>query len=203
MSTTTTSTNRGPAAAAGNRQALLDAARRLFAERGYHVPLSAIAREAGVGQGSLYRHFPTRLDLALAIFEENFAQLEALADNGAGTATATDSGSGDFLQLWRQLLELLLSSTAFIELVVDRRHEVDGARFGQRLRQVLAGPLARAQADGAVARDLTVDDLTLVLRMVYGAVVTETDVAAARAAARRTLRMVDPTLDLDHQQERT
>ena len=67
--------NRGPAAAAGNRRALLRAARDLFAQKGYNVPLSAIARAAGVGQAVLYRHFPRRLDLAFAVFEENFADL--------------------------------------------------------------------------------------------------------------------------------
>src|SRR5690606_39484170 len=70
MTQTATKPNRGPAAAAENRAALLAAARRLFAERGYHAPLSAIAREAGVGQGSLYRHFPQRELIAAAILEE-------------------------------------------------------------------------------------------------------------------------------------
>ena len=68
--------NRGPAAAAENRRAVLAAARELFAERGYEVPMQAIAKRAGVGQGVLYRHFPKRLDLALAVFEENFVRLE-------------------------------------------------------------------------------------------------------------------------------
>ena len=77
--------NRGPAAAAENRHAVLAAARELFAERGYEVPMQAIAKRAGVGQGVLYRHFPKRLDLALAVFEENFVRLEtAGAEVGPG-----------------------------------------------------------------------------------------------------------------------
>ncbi len=47
-----------------------------MAARGHRVPLNAIAREGRVGQGVLYRHFPTRLDLAFAVFEENSAELE-------------------------------------------------------------------------------------------------------------------------------
>src|SRR6056297_2610919 len=105
MSTGLSATNRGPAAAADNRAALLDAARRLFAEQGYRVPLSAIAREAGVGQGSLYRHFPRRIDLALAVFEDNLAELEVLA--------ASDTGPRGFHPLWQRLLELTIRSTAF------------------------------------------------------------------------------------------
>jgi AcrR family transcriptional regulator len=63
--------NRGPSAAAENRAALIAAARAVFATAGYDAPLSAVARRAGVGQGSLYRHFPNRMSLAVAVFEDN------------------------------------------------------------------------------------------------------------------------------------
>ena len=68
--------NRGPAAAAHNRRALIDAARDLFAEQGFSVPFSAIAKRAGVGQASLYRHFPDKVTLGVAIFDENLKLLE-------------------------------------------------------------------------------------------------------------------------------
>ena len=76
--------NAGPSAAPKNRAAILSAARTLFAQQGYHVPLNAIARAAGVGQGVLYRHFPHRIDLALAVFDDNFAELEAIAAAQSG-----------------------------------------------------------------------------------------------------------------------
>lgn len=189
VSATAPSVNRGPAAAAGNRAALLAAARRLFAERGYQVPLSAIAREAGVGQGSLYRHFPTRLDLALAIFEDNLAELEVCA--------AAATGPGGFARLWQRLLTLTLGSVAFIEVAVDAREEVAATGLGERLRHLLEAPLARAQAAGEVGAELTVDDLGLVLRMVYGVLVSETDPGLARAAVARALALVDARLTLD------
>ncbi|MGO1628191.1 helix-turn-helix domain-containing protein, partial [Microbacterium sp.] len=63
--------NRGPAAAAENRRALIAAARAVFADGGFAVPFSAIARRAGVGQGSLYRHFPTKIALAAAVFDDD------------------------------------------------------------------------------------------------------------------------------------
>lgn len=56
--------NRGPAAAAENRAAIIKAAGEVFAEQGLGAPLNSIAKRAGVGQGSLYRHFPTRASLA-------------------------------------------------------------------------------------------------------------------------------------------
>jgi len=195
MATSIRATNRGPAAAADNRRALLETARHLFSERGYQVPLSAIARDAGVGQGSLYRHFPTRLDLALAVFEDNFVELEALA--------ASDTAPGSFGRLWQRLLELTLASTAFIELAVDARHELAEAGLGDRLRRILDEPLARAQASGEVGAGVRVDDLGLVLRMAYGVLVTETDAEAARETLRRALELLDPALAIAGDEERT
>lgn len=190
MTTAVHATNRGPAAAADNRAALLSAARRLFAAHGYRVPLSAIAREAGVGQGSLYRHFPTRLDLALAIFEDNYAELEALA--------AADTSPQAFHRLWQRLLELTLESMAFIELVLDAREELADAGLRDRLQRILAPPLARAQDASEVAPELTVDDLGLLLRMAYGVLVSEPDPSQARSAVGRALGLVDPALTIEH-----
>lgn len=187
--TTSGAPNRGPAAAAGNRAALLSSARRLFAERGFRVPLSAIARDAGVGQGSLYRHFPTRLDLALAIFEENFAQLEALA--------AADCAADCFHRLWRLLVDFTLESTAFLETAVEARRRLVDYDGTERLGRLLAEPLANAQEAGLVDAAWTVPDLVLVQRMVYGVILTEADPAEARAAAHRALRLVDPALALE------
>lgn len=55
--------------ARANRAAIIDAARRLYTTRGPDAPLSAIAEEAGVGAGTLYRHFPTQQDLVLGVVE--------------------------------------------------------------------------------------------------------------------------------------
>ncbi len=66
-------------AAARNRQAIIDAAHELFAENPL-VPLSEVARLAGVGAGTLYRHFPTRDDLTLAAYQHDIERLTATAD---------------------------------------------------------------------------------------------------------------------------
>lgn len=173
--------NRGPAAAPENRRAILAAARRLFAERGYRVPLSAIAREAGVGQGVLYRHFPTRLDLAHTVFEANFAALETIA-------AAEDAGA--FARLWRRIVDQTVSEAAFVEMVVDARRSQSDYDGGRRLRQLVEPLLLRAQQAGQAPPHLTMDDLVLVQRMVYGVVVTAHDDAEARGAAERVLQMV-------------
>lgn len=76
--------NRGPAAGPSNRAAIVDAARTEFSRHGAQVPLTRIARRAGVGQGSLYRHFSDRIDLAVAVFSQNVERLAAVvADSDA------------------------------------------------------------------------------------------------------------------------
>ncbi|WP_256763749.1 TetR/AcrR family transcriptional regulator [Luteococcus japonicus] len=54
-----------------NRAKIIDAARAAFAQNGLEAPLDAIAKAAGVGAGTLYRHFPTREDLVAAVLEEH------------------------------------------------------------------------------------------------------------------------------------
>ncbi|GHB25919.1 MULTISPECIES: TetR/AcrR family transcriptional regulator [Streptomyces] len=71
--------NHGPKVAARNRDALIVAAREIYAAHGLDAPLSAIARRAGVGQGVLYRHFPDRASVAIAVLEENVRQVEQAA----------------------------------------------------------------------------------------------------------------------------
>ncbi|HLR58279.1 MAG TPA: helix-turn-helix domain-containing protein [Beutenbergiaceae bacterium] len=176
--------NRGPAVAAENRAALLDAAKRLFAARGFDVPLSAIAREAGVGQGVLYRHFPTRLELAFAVFEGHFQQYAALAQ---------DEGPEAFGNLWRALIDNLIAETAFVDMVVSARtvgSDYDGIA---RLRGLLTAPLRRAIAAGLIEPGLTVDDVILAVRMAYG-IIRTTDPATEPGALRDTILGAFPRL---------
>src|SRR6188472_1508327 len=77
--------NRGPSAGPGNRRALIAAAREVFATEGLQAPFSAVAKKAGVGQGSLYRHFPDRLSLAVAVFDENLDELELAVEPADAT----------------------------------------------------------------------------------------------------------------------
>lgn len=163
MTQTKPRVNRGPAAAAGNRAALLASARALFAQRGYDVPLSAIAAAAGVGQGVLYRHFPTRLDLAFAVFEEHFRQYAALARS---------TGPDVFGALWRQIVDNLIAETAFVDMVSDARQSHSDYDGIQRLTALLTGPLELAVAAGRVDADVTVDDVVLAIRMAYGLIRT-------------------------------
>ncbi|GAA3041277.1 helix-turn-helix domain-containing protein [Streptosporangium longisporum] len=151
--------NRGPSAAAENRAALMAAARVVFADAGYDAPLSAVARVAGVGQGSLYRHFPDRVSLALAVFEDSVADLEALAAGPGTTLT-------DVLDL---LTEQTIASTAFINMVsVPPEPDPRIIEVRDRVARVLESRLPEARRAGHIRADMTADDLVLAVGMLAG-----------------------------------
>jgi len=62
-----------------NRTRLISAATAAFAEKGADAPLEDIARRAGVGIGTLYRHFPKRIDVVEAVYVDDVDELEAVA----------------------------------------------------------------------------------------------------------------------------
>jgi len=151
--------NRGPSAAPENRAALIGAARMIFATRGLDAPLSSVAKEAGVGQGSLYRHFPTRYSLALAVFEENADELEAIA--------AVDGSTLD--DLLRAITAQAIVSTAFFEMIEIEKADDAGRHLIDRISSVVSSKLPEARAAGALAEWITVDDVLLGIAMLAGA----------------------------------
>lgn len=151
--------NRGPSAAAENRAALIAAARDVFAHSGFDAPLSLIARTAGVGQGSLYRHFPDRASLALAVFEDNIVELEALA---AKPETTLD----DILD---EVMDQVTTSIAFVEAINPAARDPRLIVMAERVRNILASKL-----DRSIGADVTADELMLALEMV-AALLSRTD----------------------------
>src|SRR5882724_1328305 len=71
-----------------NQQALLDAAAAVFVTSGVDAPIREIAAKAGVGIGTIYRHFPTRTDLVVAVYRH---QVEACAEAGAALVAGDDA----------------------------------------------------------------------------------------------------------------
>lgn len=186
MPSATPARNRGPAAAGENRAAIITAARRLFAEQGLRVPLSAIAKAAGVSQGVMYRHFPERLYLAYAVFADNYAELEHVASEITGPEC--------FLELWRRLVSYTTESVGFVEMVIEARRELPETLSEDRLLALITEPLARAQEAGLVDPSWTPRDVLLLQHMVYGVVVAQPDASRAAEAVRRALQIVDPRL---------
>lgn len=150
--------NRGPSAGPENRRALIAAAREVFAREGIAAPLSSVARLAGVGQGSLYRHFPDRIALAAAVFDENIGELE--------TAVADSSGTLD--DLLRLVIEQALVSTALIDTITSNPHDVRVTHLGERLRALVENVVAQETSAGRLGDQVDVDDVVLAISMLAG-----------------------------------
>ena len=171
--------NRGPSAAAENRAAIIAAAREVFAEGGYDVPLNSVARAAGVGQGSLYRHFPHRTDLALAVFDENVLEIEALA-------ARPESTLGDVLNM---VTDQAIASQAFIHIITESQDPRIQTQLGGRVRKVLEAKLDGAKATGDIRPDATADEIELSMLMVTGAIAS-TPAAQRREVAAQCWRLL-------------
>jgi len=166
-----------------NREAILRAARELFAESGT-APMCEVARRAGVGQATLYRNFPDRDALVRELLDQEIEDIERLAARHEGDPDA-------FLVLLRSVVQMVARCHAISELAGEEVR--DGREMEERRRRLAAlfqGPLQRAKSDGALRRDLTVDDVFQVIRMVRGVVEATDGTAARTAAASRGLTLV-------------
>lgn len=141
----------------------MDAARKLLGERGYDVPRSAIAKEAGVSQAVLYRHFPNQVDLALEVFADNYLQIDRIV---------AESGENAIFVLWDWLLERAIVDIGFIETIRAARMEEGDYEGVEKLREALNQALEQAHQAGKDLGPLTADDLIKAWRMAYGLVIT-------------------------------
>jgi AcrR family transcriptional regulator len=153
--------------AARNREKVLDAARAAFAEAGYGVPLDEIATRAGVGPGTVYRHFPAKEALFEAVVT---ARVEDLVEDARGRADAEDPGDAFFGFLARMVAE----SAA-------KRDLPDAISIAGSLRDDLAAAvdllLRRAQEAGAVRADVRTPDLIALLRGMFATLAGTADPA--------------------------
>jgi AcrR family transcriptional regulator len=166
-----------------NRQAILAAARELFAD-GADVPMYEIARRAGVGQATLYRNFPDRRDLAAALLLEEMRHTEQLAADHIDDPDA-------FFVLLRSIVETIARFQGLGALAREETclgSELHSRR--RRLRELLTEPLRAAKAAGTVRCDLTIDDVFLVVLMVRGAIDRADDPAARASIASRALALL-------------
>jgi AcrR family transcriptional regulator len=167
--------------AVANRGALVRAASELYADRGLDVPFDDIAQAAGVGRATLYRHFPTREDLQLAILEGIVAEIE-----DAAAALAMTSSS--FLRLFKAALRVQTDNLPLVDLLPPRSDASPGVRaLRARVRAVFCPTLALARADGLVRADLTPEDVRVQLLMLSAVVRPETPQADQRRAWRLAL----------------
>ena len=146
-----------------NRERLIEAATQVFGKGAPQASLEAVAREAGVGIGTLYRHFPTREALFEAVYRREVDQLAELAER-----LARETAPVEALRQWLHAnIRLVATKRGMVEalqLIASGSTELKAYSF-ERLTRGLALLLARGVEAGDMRPDITADDL---LRTVIG-----------------------------------
>lgn len=146
-----------------NRDAILTAAREVFASEGLGAPLDRIAKLADVGRATLYRRFPTREDLIRAIFQDNLDELHAIAEQ---VGDAPDA----FWTILEAAVQQQRDNLGLVELFTrppapSASSSVGLADVRLPWAELIAEPLDRAQRAGVVRDDLDPSDTGALLLM--------------------------------------
>jgi AcrR family transcriptional regulator len=146
-----------------NRERVLEAAKVVFGAGGAEASLEAVARAAGVGIGTLYRHFPTREALFEAVYRREVQQLADLAEQLKQEAKPVDA-----LRQWLrsnvQFVATKKGMSAALALAAYKNSELFSYSF-DRLTRAVGGLLDRAIAAGEIRDDISPED---VLRALVG-----------------------------------
>jgi AcrR family transcriptional regulator len=142
-----------------NRALLLDAAETLFAAKGSALSTEDVARAAGVGIGTLFRHFPTKEALLEALYHQRLRHTAELARD---LADAHDPGEAFFTFL-TEAVNGSDAKLALADALAEAGVDVRAGTTGHGLADALATLLTRAQRTGAVRADIGLTELTAVL----------------------------------------
>ncbi|MEE3627591.1 helix-turn-helix domain-containing protein [Nitrospirillum sp. BR 11752] len=140
-----------------NLDALLSAALAVFTTSGVDAPVREIAEKAGVGVGTLYRHFPQRSDLIIAVFRQ---EVDACAD--AATSLAARHEPGEALALWMHRYADFIAAKRGLGAALhsgDPAYDVLPGYFKDRLVPALQMLLETAAAAGAIRQGFDATDL--------------------------------------------
>jgi AcrR family transcriptional regulator len=173
--------------AARNRQALLSAARTVMSEQGLDAPLDEIARRAGVGNATLYRRFPTRTELIVAVCEDRMAEHvhaveEALAEPDSWEALRHYITAAGALQARDRAIADLVT--------LDVSSAPDIGRLRVRAVRGVETLIKRAKAAGTLRADCTAEDVLILLQSNAG-LIERTNGAAASASQRLVHLLLD------------
>jgi AcrR family transcriptional regulator len=161
-----------------NRRKVLDAATAAFATEGLSVPVAEIARRAGVGTGTVSRHFPTKEALYEAIVLERVEDLVARA----GQLRSAGEPAAAFFGYLAYLADVAAANRGLAEALAGAGFDVGAAaaRGGQDLEGMEAALLADAQAAGAVRPDVTPADVKALIVACVAREAAGTDEAGRR-----------------------
>jgi AcrR family transcriptional regulator len=138
-------------------EALLQAAKEVFATSGVDAPIREIAGKAGLGVGTVYRHFPQRSDLIAAVFRR---EIDACAD--AAKTLSEQHDAFDALSLWMQRFSAFFATKRGLAGALhsgDAAYEALPGHFELRLRPALQSLLTSATAAGQIRNDIAADEL--------------------------------------------
>ncbi|MFC0038434.1 TetR/AcrR family transcriptional regulator [Actinomadura rayongensis] len=156
-----------------NYDLLVAAARDVFHDHGVDAPLDDIARRAGVGNATMYRHFPTRRELIIAVYADEVA---ALCDRSRSLLTVDPPGDALFGWL-RDFVAHVATKRELALSITDDRTGQRSALFDHwhdSMHTAASALLTRAQSAGAVRPDLSATEL---LALANGIALTATDAA--------------------------
>lgn len=166
-----------------NRAALVAAAVEVLGRRGLDAPLDEIAAAAGVGNATLYRHFPTRRDLVQAVFAEEMARYAAAVERALAEPDPWEGVRGYLAEICAVQAE----NRALADLVVSAEYTDETRPTAvAHLRELLE----RARAAGRLRADFAIEDVAVLL-MANAGVVRHTAEHAAAASSRLVALLLD------------
>ncbi|MFG3319545.1 TetR/AcrR family transcriptional regulator [Streptomyces sp. NPDC048171] len=168
-----------------NRELLLEAAHEVFTEQGLDAPLDVIARRAGVGNATLYRHFPTRAALVDAVFRDS---LTGTMEAGERARRAPDAWAGltGYLDV---VFAALAADRGSNDLMTTHLRGVDSLEaVHEHNRRTVDALLVRCRDEGSVRADVTTEDVLFGLAAL-GRAVPALTAATAPDAWRRPLAL--------------
>lgn len=165
------------------RKRLIESAVEVFIQEGFDAPLERVAERAGVGRGTLYRNFPDRQSLALAV-------LQIYLDDLAAKIEASGDCDDAFFVGIRALADLTIASNGFQKALPIKRQSpeyIQSVRAG--IEMILAKPFARAKAAGLIHPDFPIEDIHyLPLMMAAGSLAPQD--GDTEAGMRRALELL-------------
>jgi AcrR family transcriptional regulator len=169
------------------RARLIAAAQREFAAYGVDASLEKIAREAGVAIGTLYRHFPTRLDLLMAAFRPRLQEFLA----GANQALGIDDPWDGFVHYLENLFAMQAGDRGFNDFLSRRfTDNAETERIHDQMCLQIGDVLTRAQDAGAARPDITQADIVNLIWSL-GPIIDATSTTAPNAWRRNLYLMLD------------
>jgi AcrR family transcriptional regulator len=167
-----------------NRALILAAAEEAFAAEGVAVPLDDIARRAGVGAGTVYRHFPTKEALFEAVLQ---SRIDNLVGDAEARLEATDPGRA-FFGLMSRMIDDGIAKKDLVDALVGSGRGGTATRAGKdQLRKVGGRLLRRAQQAGDVRKDVSIADA---MAAMSGIVLAAHHAGGDRRLAKRLFELV-------------